>query len=138
MNHTNHENLDNRKKCLPTPLSPRVNEVRGPVVNPVHAWTHGEPESAPNRFSWLFVPLIRCALDLDAHGGMAEASAGLLWKELRDAYAAEVKKVGLVATSLPWQMGGYLHASEQVASVQAQVLKRAHQAAEASADRSFR
>ena len=96
------------------PVSRLIPPSRPPVVEPVHAWTHGEPESAPNRFSWLFVPLIRCALDLDAHGGMAEASAGPLWKELRDAYAAEFKKVGLVATSLPWQLGGYLDAKVQV------------------------
>ena len=114
---------NNDSSTAQRPPGPRlIPPSRPPVVNPVHAWTHGEPESAPNRFSWLFVPLIRCALDLDAHGGMAEASAGLLWKELRDAYAAEFKKVGLVATSLPWQMGGYLDASEQVR------LLRGHQA----------
>ena len=77
-------------------------------------WTYGEPESRPGRFSWLYVPLIRCALGLDDHGGMVEVVAGKLWPELRDHYSAEFTRTNVSADALPWQQGGYLDEKEQV------------------------
>ena len=89
-----------------------------PVVAPApgeHKWTFGEPESSPGRFSWIFVPLVRCALGLDEHGGMVQVMAGdKLWVELRDHYAAEFTRSGVTVDSLPFDRNGYLDRSHQV------------------------
>ena len=79
---------------------------------PPRTWTFGKPDS--DSFSWLFVPLIRCALGLDNNGGQVERAAGpSLWAELRDSYAAEFLRSGVSAASLPFD-GDYLPADAQV------------------------
>ena len=96
-------------KLIPPSAPPVI-----PVV-PDYAWTFGEPESHPGKFSWLFVPLIRCALGMDVHGGMAQVVAGDdLWANLRDQYGAELRRTGITENSLPFSDSGYLDDSHQV------------------------
>ena len=95
---------------------PRLIKPSAPPALPSHpqTWLFGEPESSPGCSSWFFVPLIRCALGLAEHGGMAQTSAGeALWTDLRDHYAAHFANEHISASSITIMANGYIDATTQ-------------------------
>lgn len=97
-----------------TSLTPAPGADASPALIPAAEWTFGQPRPGSSTFSWLYVPLIRCALGLDEHGGMAQVYAGdKLWAELRDSYAAEFLRCGIEAKYVPFSDDGYIDADAQ-------------------------
>jgi hypothetical protein len=90
-----------------------------PILQPLSDetnWTWGRPNrdnSADATFSWLFVPLIRCSLGLDEHGGKAALIAGDRWATWVDAYTADFKARAIDRDSLPFSENGYIDGTTQ-------------------------
>jgi hypothetical protein len=89
----------------------------GPILEPPPddaEWSWGAPNSssATAKFSWLFVPLIRCALGLDDDGGLAARLAGDRWQSWVDSYSIDFKTRAIDATDLPFQ-DGYIDGKTQ-------------------------
>ena len=117
-------------KCKPelkrgsTPASQNQNQPEAPQLPPNGPildrppndvdWTWGSPNSSSSnaKFSWLFVPLIRCSLGLDDCGGLVAHLAGDRWKQWTDAYSEDFKARGIVAAALPFE-NGYIHGPVQ-------------------------
>ena len=84
--------------------------VPPPPPDPV--WRFGTPDS--KRFSWLFVPLIRRALNLEPSDAAVRSLAGAeRWDAWVRAYSEDFTTRGVEANSLPFAPNGYLDHSEQ-------------------------
>ena len=76
-------------------------------------WRFGRPDSSS--FSWLFVPLIRCALGLDPADEAISSLAGVhRWNAWVAAYREDFKSRRITPFSLPFGPDGYLDHTHQV------------------------
>ena len=76
-------------------------------------WRFGRPDSSS--FSWLFVPLIRCALGLDPADEAISSLAGVhRWNAWVAAYREDFKSRRITPSSLPFGPDGYLDHTHQV------------------------
>ena len=79
------------------------------------AWHFGRPNS--DSFSWLFVPLIRCALGLEPADEAICSLPGLRaprWNSWVAAYREDFKSRNITPSSLPFGPDGYLDHTHQV------------------------
>ena len=98
-----------------TPQLPPNGPILEPPPNDID-WSWGAPNSssptANYKFSWLFVPLIRCALGLDDDGGLAARLAGDRWQSWVDSYSADFKARDIDSSSLNFH-NGYIDGDTQ-------------------------
>lgn len=89
---------------------PQSSAIPPPPPGPV--WRFGTPDS--KSFSWLFVPLIRRALNLEPSDAAVRSLAGAeRWDAWVRAYSEDFMNRGVEANSIPFAPNGYLDHSEQ-------------------------